>query len=188
MNCSWGNEQSITFLWINHIQNLLNCTVMTSVIELLSCYISIEAGVDLRTWLCIHHIPDLSLAQRIISFSSHFIVRVNLNREPVIDIKELYKQRKLSSIIIIYILAYYPLEICLHQIADCISSKPSVCNYRIFNTHICEFPAFADLFICRNLQLISVLITFYELLAQLRYKRIATPWSLGCHRYELHGI
>ena len=177
MNNTRSNEQHVTFLWVNDIEDLLHRAVVTTVIKLLSRKVTVETGIYLRSRTGIHYIPDLSLAERVISFGSDLVIRVYLNRKPVIYIKELYKQRKLPAIIAIDILSDNPLQICLHKLADRIAGKPSVSNDRILHTHISEFPTLAYPDIRTKYSLITFIITFYKLLSQFLHQGRSAPRS-----------
>ena len=99
MNRTRSDEQGISFLRIDHIQDFLQGTVQASVIKFLCRHVLVETGIYPCTGLCVHHIPYLCLSERIVSFCSNLIVRMDLNRESVIDIKELYQKRELPAVI-----------------------------------------------------------------------------------------
>ena len=89
---------------------------------------------------------------------------------------------------IIYLLTYYTLQISLHQFADGVAGKPSVGNDRIFDAHIGEFPALADLHVGTKSYLISIIVTFYEFLSHHVDESVTSPWPSGCHRNEFKRV
>ena len=136
MHCTWSYINRVTWLRMNLIHDLTYCTVLTSVIELLGRHLAVKTGIYDCTWLCIHHIPDLSLTKLVISFSCDCIIWMHLHRKFIIDIKELDQKWELTSIIIIHLLAYDSLEVSLHNLSDGVTCKPAILDNRIFDSHI----------------------------------------------------
>ena len=183
-----SNEKHITFLRMNHIENFFDSAVLASVIQLLSSHFTVESAENPCTRLRVQHIPHFCLAQRIISLGSNLIIRMDLDRKTFIDVQELYQERKLTAIIIIYILTHYPLKIGLHDLADRIAGQPAVRNHRILYAHVCKFPALSDTDITSQDSFIPLIITFCKMLSQLSHKSISTPWSSRRDRNELKRI
>ena len=177
MNRSRSDIYHITLLRLDHIQKLLSSTILALFIKLLCSHFTLEAAIHLRTRLCIHHIPDFSLSEGIISFYSHIIVRMHLYRKFVIYIKKLYQKRELTSIPFIHILSHYSFKISLHKVAHRITGKPTVCNYRVLGTHICKFPTLTEKDIRTEYGLISFLITLHKFLSKNSHKSITAPRS-----------
>ena len=161
---------------------------MTSVIEFLSGNLTVESAVHLRTRLGIHDIPYLRLAERVISFRSDLVIRMNLHRQFVVNIQELDQKRELTSVMIVYILSYHPLEIGLHDLAYGVSGKPSLGYHRIFKAHIGKFPTFTDKFILTYRHFISLIITLDKGLSQLIHKRMSAPRPPRSDRHKLQRI
>ena len=129
VNRARSDIYGIPFSRSNYVQDLVDCPVLAPVIELLRSHVPLEATIHLCTRLSIHDIPYLRLSERVVSFSSHLIIRMHLNGKLVIDIKELDEKRELTSIIIIHIFTHYPFKISLHDFADGIARQPSVADY-----------------------------------------------------------
>ena len=130
--CSMHRARSdiddITLARLDNVKDFIYSSGVTSVIEFLSAYLAGKSAIHLCTRLGIHHIPDFRLSERIISLTSHLIIRMNLDRKLVIDIKELDQKRELSSIIFIDIFSDHSFKICLHDVSDSITCQPAFSN------------------------------------------------------------
>ena len=164
VHCSRCDVDDITLLRLNYIEDLLYSTCLAPVIELLSRHLLAEAHIHLCSRLGIHHIPDLSLAERVISFCRNLIVRMDLHRQPVIDVQELDQKRELASEIVVDILSYYPLKVGLHKFAYGVACEPAVGKHRILYAHIRYLPAFTDERILAYRHLIALFVALDEVL------------------------
>ena len=167
----------VTLSWSDDIEKFVHRSVLAPFVKLLRSHIPSETAIHLCTRLSIHDIPYLRLSERVVSFSSHLIIRMDLNGKLVIDIKELDQKRELTSIIIVDILAHDPFKIGFHDFAYGVSCKPAVADHRILNAHVGELPAFSDLHIGSENGLVAVFITLYEMLSKVSHKRLSSPRS-----------
>ena len=79
MDGTWSNIYDISLPRLDDIENFIYSTILASVIEFLSRHLTSESAIHLRSRLGIHHIPDLSLSERVISLCCDLVVRMHLN-------------------------------------------------------------------------------------------------------------
>ena len=184
MHGSRLHEDHVTLLRTDNVESLGYSAVMTSVIQFLCSHLTVESGINLSIWTSLEHIPDLVLAQSVISFSSNLIIRMDLHGKLAVDVKKLYKKRELSTVIVIYVLSDNTLKVGLHDLADRISGQPAIRHDRILKTHIGYLPALSHLLISTNRHLVTFLITLYKGLSKPGHKCISAPRSSGGNRYK----
>ena len=103
---------------------------------------------------------------------------MDLDRELVMDIKELDQKRELTAIILIHVLSHNLLKISLHHIAESIAGKPSFAYDRILYAHICNLPTLAYQFVRRYRNLVIIFIQLDKLLTELLHQIMTTPRPL----------
>ena len=102
---------------------------------------------------------------------------MNLYREFLVNVEELDQKRELAYVVFVDILSDDLLEICFHQIAQCVACKPAILDYRVLYSHIGDLPAFTDQFINTDFFFIAILITFHEDFSELLHQVMSTPGS-----------
>ena len=131
MDTTCGDIKYITLMDDFMIEHRLYGIVFQYTNILHAVHLTIETSHQFCTLIGLHHIPHLSFTVALLTFLSQFIVRMHLNRQPVVGIDNLNQQRKLFSVFVKHTLANQITHEGLHQVIYLVAFEVAVGNHAL---------------------------------------------------------
>ena len=78
--------------------------------------LSAQSGIDFCSRLALYYVPHLGLPGASVAFLRQFVVGVNLNREVLPRVYELYQQRKFVSVLLVNLSAHKLLLVLVYKL------------------------------------------------------------------------
>ena len=97
-------------------------SIFDALLVLVGCDLLLEACIEVGTIISLDDIPHLGFSHLTMLSQSHFIVWMYLNAQVLFSIYELYQQRQLAIVLLIYLLAKDGVRVFSHdrdQVAPC---------------------------------------------------------------------
>lgn len=140
MHRSRRNKHAVAGLDGDQVQAVFDGSALKCRTKLIWAYTCLQASADLAIWLSIKNDPRFGLAVfGGIEFSSKTIVRMHLQRQPVVRIEELDEQRKLFAV---RMSTEQFSRIGLNQRCQGLTSQRSAGDTALTIRMVCQLPAF----------------------------------------------
>ena len=188
VNGSGLDENGIPGLRMNHIQQFVGCTGFAGIVKFLSRGRLAESHINFGIRLSIKNIPNLSLAEGVVSLGCNFIVGMNLHRKLLMNIQEFYQKGELSSEPGICGITADSVQKGFHYFTYGVAGKPPFADHRVLFPHIGKFPALAYEVFRSEFDFVPVFVIFHKRLPEGRDEYVSTPDPAGSYRNELKRI
>ena len=143
MDASRRNVEHVALLHVVRRQHVTDAAVLYALAIFIFRYQTLKAAVELSSRLCVHNIPHLRLAERVVIFTCHLVVGMHLYRQVLRSVDKLYQQRKRLAVHVIHRASYQLFLIFRHKLVKLASLQRTVAHYRFLARYGTYLPALA---------------------------------------------
>ena len=118
MDTTGRDEEDVAGLHLVARQDIDNRTILYTTLILFTTHFFLETAEQSSARLSTQDVPHFGLAEGVVATACQIIVGVNLNREVVGGIDELYEQREFCAIALEHLIAKQNGTVFCHQAVD----------------------------------------------------------------------
>ena len=126
-----GDVQALPGVQGDDVEQLLHAAVQAFRVEGRGVGVPTETGHRARILAGAQHVPDLLLAEEVVTLRSRLVVRVYAQRHPPADRELPDTHRELSPVEIVDVVPDHAVEVGVHHFGDAVAGQPALAHQRV---------------------------------------------------------